>query len=277
VNRPRGLLSPLLLLAACTALPLPRAVTYHPSDADLSVTRIVHGSLILEMRGTRVLVDPWFHSGTVARQREPLGLLPEALPSASAVLITHGHADHLDPEALRAIAPKVPQVVAPPELHEKLAALGFTTVTDLAWWDRTSVGDIEITAVPTKHGVRENGYVLAHGGVTAYVAGDTRSFPEIVDIATVFPSLDVALLPIGGLRLLGLLREMSPEEAARAAALLGARRVIPIHYGARGFPPFTWRPSGVVERFADACEKEGIGRERVVVLEPGESWHYYKK
>ncbi len=266
-----------LVLAGCTALPLPRAVTYHPSDADLSVTRIVHGSLIIEMRGTRVLVDPWFHSGAVARQGEPLGLLPDALPSAAAVLITHGHADHLDPEALRGIAGKVPRIVAPEELHDRLSGLGFTTITDLKWWDRTSIGDVEVTAVPARHSTHENGYVLSRGGVTAYVAGDTRPFGEMVDIATVFPNVDVALLPVGGIRLLGFPREMTPEDAARAAVQLGARRVIPIHYGARGFPPFTWRPSGVVERFTHACEHEGIPRERVVVLEPGESWHYYKQ
>ena len=273
----RLLLSAVLLLGGCTALPLPRAVTYHPSDADLSVTRIVHGSLILEMRGTRLLVDPWFHSGTFTRQREPLGLLPEALPQATAVLITHGHDDHLDPEALRAIAPKVPQVIAPAGLHDQLSQLGFTTVTDLAWWEKTTVGDVEVTAVPSRHAAPENGYVLARAGVTAYVAGDTKPFDQIVDIATVFPTLDVALLPVGGMRLLGFPREMTPAQAAHAAVTLGAKRVIPIHYGNRGFPPFTWRPSSVTEDFVDACEKAGIGKQRVVVLDPGESWHYYKQ
>jgi len=78
----------LVLVAACAPVPVPRRSVYHPSDADLSVTRIVHGSVIIEMHGTRVLVDPWFHSGWVTRQDEPLGLVPEGLPSFAAVLIS---------------------------------------------------------------------------------------------------------------------------------------------------------------------------------------------
>src|SRR5439155_1115669 len=115
---------------------------YHPSDADLSVTRIIHGSVIIEMRGTRLLVDPWFHSGYVTRQDEPLGLTPEGLPTFSAVLLTHGHADRFDPQALRALALSVPEAVAPPELHERLKALGFGHVTDLDWWDTAPIGGV---------------------------------------------------------------------------------------------------------------------------------------
>jgi L-ascorbate metabolism protein UlaG (beta-lactamase superfamily) len=257
-------------------VPLKRASSYHPSDADLSVTRIVHGSLILEMRGTRVLVDPWFHSGLVVRQREPLGLVPDGLPELAAVLLTHRHGDHFDRRALHQIAPTVPEVLAPPELHARLVDLGFRQVTDLRWWDRAQVGGMTVTAVPARHAVRENGYVVESGGVTAYVAGDTRFFPELVDVATRFPDLDTALLPIGGLRLLGFPREMGPEDAARAAALLRAKRVIPIAYGARGSFPLHWYAGQPVERFVAACERQGVERGRVVVLEPGESWHYFK-
>src|SRR5205814_3183125 len=118
--------------------------------------------------------------------------------------------------------------VARPELREPLRRLGFKRVTTLEWWDRAHVGDVDITAVPARHGVPENGYVLEAHGVSAYVAGDTRPFPELVDVATRFPHLDAALLPVGGERLVGFAREMTPEDAARAATLLGPRRVIPI-------------------------------------------------
>jgi len=112
--------------------------------------------------------------------------------------------------------------------------------------------------------------------VQVYVAGDTRYFPELVDVATRFPHLDVALLPVGGERYFGFGREMGPADAARAAALLGPARVIPIGYGKRGGFPLLWFARHPSERFVEECKKRGIEAKRIVVLEPGESWHYYK-
>ena len=275
--RSRGLATLAVALAlGCTAVPIPRRSTFHASDADLGVTRIAHGSVILELKGTRVLVDPWFHSGLIVRQAEPLGLTPDALPEVAAVLLTHRHGDRFDVEALKSLAATVPTVVAPHDLHARLVKLGFRNVVDLGWWDRAEVAGLTITAVPAKHSVPENGYVIEAGGVRVYVAGDTRWFPELVDVATRFPHLDAALLPVGGERLLGLHREMDPAEAARAAEVLDPRRIIPIGYGKRGAFPFVWHAGHPTERFIQAAAKRGIARDRIVVLEPGESWHYYR-
>ena len=271
-----ALLSLLIAAVGCSALPQARNSPFHHSDADVSVTRVVHGAVIVEMRDVRVLVDPWFHSGLWVRHSEPLGLVPDGLPSLSAVLITHRHGDHFDTHALRDLAGSVPEAIAPAELHAKLVDLGFQKVTDLDWWEHATVGPITVTAVPARHGVRENGYVLEAGGASVYAAGDTRYYDELVDVATRFPNLDAALLPIGGLRLLGFRREMGPDDAARAAALLNARHVIPISYGAAGWFPFRWYASGPVDHFRDACKREHVDPDRIVVLEPGESWHSFK-
>jgi L-ascorbate metabolism protein UlaG (beta-lactamase superfamily) len=266
----------LAVAAACGTSPVPRASPYHVSDADLTVTRIVHGSVILDLRGTRVVVDPWFHPGFVIRQAEPLGLTPNALPEAAAVLLTHRHSEHFDPQALRELAARIPEAIAPRELHERLTKLGFKTVTDLGWWDKTSIGDVVVTAVPARHAVPENGYVLERGGVGVYVAGDTAYFPELVDVATRFRHLDAALLPVGGRRLVGFRREMGPADAARAAAVLDARRFIPITYGETGGFPIRWFARNPANRFVEECKRRGVTADRVVVLDAGESWHYYR-
>ena len=272
----RALLSmALATLVACSAVPPPRRSPYHPADADLSVTRIVHASLIVEMRGTRMLVDPWFYSGFVMTQGEPLGLTPADLPGMAAVILTHEHGGHTDDAALRELAKSVPEAVAPDRLTKRLQDLGFQRVTPLGWWESAMVGDVRVTAVPASHSVPENGYVLESHGVTAYLGGDTRQFDELPEVAERFPRLSVALLPVGGERLLGLARTMGPDEAAEAAKTLGAARVIPIAYGKRGGFPVRWFAGDPVARFVKACRDEGIGRDRIVVLEPGESWHYY--
>jgi len=264
------------LLAACSTVPLPRHSPYHVSDADLTITRITHASVIVDLHGTRLLVDPWFHSGFIVRQTEPLGLTPDALPALAAVLLTHRHDGHFDEATLRALAPGGVIAIARPELHARLVKLGFREVVDLGWWDHTDVHGVTVTAVPAKHATPENGYVVESDGVRVYLAGDTRWFPELVDVATRFPHVDAALLPVGGERLLGFPREMGPADAARAAALLDPAHVIPIGYAKRGGFPFRWHAGHPTERFIAEAKARGIEPGRIVVLEPGESWHLYR-
>jgi L-ascorbate metabolism protein UlaG (beta-lactamase superfamily) len=272
----RLVLAVVLFAFGCTAIPLPHEGTYHSSDADLTVTRIGHASLVLELGTTKLLVDPWYNSSFATRQTEALGLTPDRLPAAAAVLITHKHAGHFDPDALATIAAHTPRIIVPPLMADAVRGLGFTDVVALDWWSDTTVGGIRVTAVPANHPVRENGYVIASDRVRAYVGGDTRWFDELVDVATAFPDLDVALLPVGGERLFGFRRTMGPRDAARAAALLKPRRVIPIAYGAASGSPFVWYASDPVAHFREETKTAGLSPERIVVLEPGESWHYFR-
>ncbi len=270
-------LGPLVILwgAACAPVPVPRESAFHPSDADLGITRVVHGTFILELRGARLLVDPWFHSGIVTRQGEPLGLTPATLPPLAAVLVTSDAPDRFDARALRDLAPSVPRAIGPPALRPELTGLGFRDVTGLPWWQETSVGDVAVTAVPAGDGSGAAGYVVGAGATRVYVAGATAPFRQLVDVAVAFPRLDVAILPIGGRRVAGLLQEMTPEQAAEAAVTLGATRVIPSGYAARSRSPLTWHAGDPLARFQDAMRARGLA-DRVLILAPGESWHYTK-
>jgi L-ascorbate metabolism protein UlaG (beta-lactamase superfamily) len=263
-------------LSACAGPPEPLRNTFHGSDADVGATRILHGSLVVEVRGTRFLIDPWYHGSTLMRQREPIGILPDALPDVAAVLLTSGSAGHFDPDILREIAKKkTSRIVGPAPLADRLRDLGFTDVVGIAPWERVAIDGVDVTATPTSDDPALLGYVLAKGPVRAYLAGDTRPFPELVDVATAFPKPDVAFLPIGGRRVMGLLRTMSPAQAAAAAKTLDPAAIIPIDYGAaQGIPPFAWRPGDPVGDFRDELQEVDL-ESRLVVLQPGESWHRY--
>lgn len=257
-------------LVACAPTPVPRPGAYHGSDADVTVTRLAHAGVLLELDGQRLLIDPWFHSGLLVRQREALGLHPDALPAASAVLLTHGAGTHLDPAALRRLALSVPRIVAPPPLEKRLTALGFREVTALAWWEDIVLDGIRVTAVPA----RGCGYVLRGNDLVVYAAGEPNDTTPLGDVRRAAGAIDVVLLPIGERRAFGVRRDMGPGEAATAAATLDARRVIPIAYGAAGIFPFVTFTGEPVARFRAAAAAAGIAPEHVIVLEPGESWHF---
>lgn len=266
----------LALAAACTAVPRARELGYHPSDTDAGLTRLVHGSFLVDLAGQRLLVDPWFHSGVVTRQKEPLGLVPSQLPAIATVLVTDEDGDHLDARALGELSEKIPRAIVPAPLANRLRELGFAEVTPLVAWESTTVGDVRVTGVPSGQGERALGYVLEGAGASLYFAGDAPFFPELGEIAAKFPRLEVAVLPIGGERTVGVSREMGPEQAAEAARLLGAQRVVPAQYGASNVAPLVWYDADAVDAFRRALRRDGVPSDRLLVLDPGESWHWLR-
>ena len=107
---------------------------------------------------------------------------------------------------------------------------------------------------------------------------EKRPLEEIFrDIGSRF-AIDIAFLPISGLKNLLFGREaMDPEEAARAALLLKAGTVVPIHYHFDyGLPRFLKRIGvsipGTTEGFFEALDRLPFAG-RKILMEPGETWN----
>ena len=94
------------------------------------------------------------------------------------------------------------------------------------------------------------------GGVTVYHAGDTCLFGDMKLIAERTP-VDVAIVPIGGHYTMGI------DDAAYACGLIGAKTVLPMHYGT--FPAIEADPNEFKQKVESSCSSE------VVVLEPGDT------
>ncbi len=105
------------------------------------------------------------------------------------------------------------------------------------------------------YGGEAAGYVLNfEDGRTAYFAGDTNVFSDMLLIAEMYEP-ELIFLPIGDLF------TMSPREAAVACRLLAAKKVIPMHFGT--FPALTGRPEDLAHLIANSSTE-------VWKLEPGE-------
>ena len=280
MNRHRRLLTLALgfSLTACYTPTVNPTRTYHPSDADLSITRIVHASAIIDFRETRILLDPWYSPTPPLGPAETIAVSLENLPSLRGILITHKHDDHFDPETLRNYPDKSVRVIVPRGLGAALRTMGYEDVVELGEWERSQIGSVIVTAVPALHRVPENGYVLQANSVTLYVAGDTRFDQTMFErIASFFPTIDAALLPIGGIRIFFRRLDMSPEQAADAFEILHPGHVIPYHYGLRGPFPFFMSASDPTKSFTEALVAEDEqARDAIVVLETGQSWHHYR-
>ncbi|MBB5912598.1 L-ascorbate metabolism protein UlaG (beta-lactamase superfamily) [Nocardia transvalensis] len=206
----------------------------------LSVTRVVHASVLLDFGGARILTDPWFSERRFYHPGEPRSVATAAdLPELAGVVISHAHYDHCDLAALADYPDKsVPFAVAK-GIGAQVRAAGFSNVTELYAWQRTHLGPVEVTATPADHGVPEVTFILRMDGHTAYFGADTRRIGELDEIAELFPEVDLALLPINGLRVRPLLNRqevMDAEEAAEFTGVLRPRLAVPIHYAFTGGP-----------------------------------------
>lgn len=208
------------------------------------LTWIGHASFLGVLEGARFLIDPVLSSrvGWLYRRHVPPGLWAEDLPPLNVLLISHSHYDHLDAPSVDAV-PRTTPVVVPLGLGSWFRRRGFQGVTELGWWESAQAGPLRVTLVPARHWSRRGildtnrtlwgGFVVEAGEVAVYCAGDTAWFEGFELIARRFPGLLAAVLPIGGYRPAWFMEHnhMNPEQAGRAFLTLGARHLVPAHWG----------------------------------------------
>jgi L-ascorbate metabolism protein UlaG (beta-lactamase superfamily) len=217
------------------------------------------GFSLQDPSGKTVLIDPWFQGNPTA----PFG--PEEVKKAEFLLLTHDHFDHAA-DAVALARQTGALVIGIFELIGDLKAKGVPEAQLLHGGIGMNVGGTVVldgfsfTMTEARHSCTLGtpvGYVIqTPSGLTVYHSGDTSIFSGMDLIGELYP-VDVALLPIGSVF------TMDYRQAAKAAALLKARTVIPMHFGT--FPIL--EPNA--DRFA-AEMKKCVPGSRVVVLSPGE-------
>jgi len=228
----------------------------------LSITWLGHSTFVFTSPGgKRILLEPWVASNPACPESQ------KKLGHLDLILITHGHSDHTG-DAVSIARATGAHVIANYEVCLWLEAKGIQNTAPMGQGGTQTIGDLAITMVNAVHGssVVEDGRVVALGqaagyvirfedGVTIYFAGDTALFGDMRLIGEMHKP-EIAFLPIGDHYTMG------PDAAARAAALVGARQVVPMHYGT--FPLLTGTP----DRLKHLVEPAGVD---VLVLKPGET------
>lgn len=209
-------------------------------EGQVAVTWIGHASFLIQFTDLNVLIDPNFANWLFLLKRvRHAGLHLKDLPAAEVVLLSHAHFDHFHKPTLRRLpGPRI--AVAPWGVAELTRGLGFDRVLELEWWETFTRRGLQVTLTPSKHwGARTlgdhhrgyGGFLLEHQGRRLYHAGDSAYFDGFTEIGR-RGKPEIALLPIGAYEPEGLRRvHMGPEDALRAFRELGARWLVPMHYG----------------------------------------------
>ncbi|TDI46562.1 MAG: MBL fold metallo-hydrolase [Acidobacteria bacterium] len=216
-------------------------------DTDNPVPRLTwigHASFLASFGARHFLLDAVFSNkiATVVPRHCPPGLRPGQLPHLAASLVSHGHYDHLDKPSIRALPAAVP-VVVPLGLGSLVRGCGRQRVIELDWWESIEFESERVTLVPSRHWSRRGltdtnrtlwgGYVIETDAGAVYHAGDSGWFDGFAAIGERFPGLLAAMLPIGGYDPAWFMEKhhLNPEQAGRAFLALGARHLVPMHWG----------------------------------------------
>ena len=215
-----------------------------------------HACFTIEAEGCRVIIDPFLTGNPTA----DIGL--EQLPKIDAVLLSHGHGDHLG-DALVIAARDRPTVVTTYELATFCETQG-AAVHKMHIGGSHAFPWGRVKLVPAFHGggidsddagrypVTPCGLVVTMGGKTVYHTGDTALTTEMHLLEG---RVDVMLLPIGDNYTMGI------DDAVRAVDFVKPQIAIPMHYN-------TW---DVIKADPQEFRRKVGGRADVVVLQPGQS------
>ncbi len=242
----------------------------------LRVTMVRYSTLLLQWDRCRILTDPFFRNYMrgLPFLRKP-GLQLREIPELNGILVSHIHPGHFDRNAIGLLHPLPGSVFLPPG---SLVRLGDKDPTwcEVKAWTTYSVGPVHITAVPAMFQDPESRrvhYVLRFPNLGLVFFGGHARFDgnALWEVVRRFGPFRLALLPVAGTRLLGRQVVMGPADAERAADILRATTVMPIHEGGNwlSFPPISLHP-GRYQHLEKALLRRGEAG-RVVILKDGDT------
>ncbi len=279
-------------MSEAKALVLPRR-NENPDFGSGSIFFVGTATVLIRYAGFTILTDPNFlHQGDhvhlgyglVSRRQTNPALEMEDLPPLDFVLLSHMHGDHFDRVAERKLNKATP-IVSTRHAVSYLKRKGFSATRALRTWETLSItkGDarLRLTAMPGTHAPGPLSAALpsvmgsmlefqAAGDETRlrlYISGDTLIHDRLREIPRRYPEIDLALLHLGGTKVLGIMVTMDARQGVEAIRIIEPRTAIPIHYN--DYTVF----KSPLEDFKRAVAEAGL-EDRVYYLSHGDTYEF---
>lgn len=223
-----------------------------PVPGKVQATWVGHSTVLVQVGGYNILTDPIFESscspiGRPKRIVDP-ALVLDDLPHIDAVVISHGHYDHLCKKSVLALHRKYADILFMVPLGQKEWFLnrGMKNVIELDWWDTYEFEELKFTFTPAQHwSMRRAGWdrnralwgswLIESNGKSFWFAGDTGYSKELFEMIAekLNKPIHMAAIPIGAYepRWFMAPQHVCPEEALMIHECIKSEISIAIHHG----------------------------------------------
>ena len=254
----------------------------HPAGG-LRLTWLGHSTLLLEIAGKRLLVDPlwgpraspfsWM--GPKRWYENPLALAD--LPEIDAVLVSHDHYDHLCRYTVDALKPTGCRFIVPLGVGSHLRYWGVAAdnIVELDWWQAHALGDVTITATPARHASGRHlfdmdqtlwaGFAVTSPDHRLFYSGDSGLFDGFREIGDRLGPFDITMIESGAYSRNWPDWHMGPEQAVIAHEWLRGRQLLPLHWGLFNLSLHNWTEP--MDRVLAAASERNV---HVLTPQPGQ-------
>lgn len=216
-------------------------------SGSVSITWVGHSTFLITIDGHTILTDPVFGNASWLFKRiQPPGITLGDIPAIDYVLLSHNHRDHMDAASLMNIRRYNPTVLVPRGDKQWFQKRSFSQVHEFGWWEHyegSAQHPLVFYFLPAYHWSQRGlfdrnrslwgSWLIEYKNYRIFFAGDTAHWHHFEHIARIFPSIDIALLPIGPCEPRAWMQHshIDARQAGEAFLTLRARHFIPMHWG----------------------------------------------
>lgn len=234
-----------------------------------------HASFIIQLEGIRLLIDPVFFKLPLVARFVYLPYPVKLIKDLDYILISHDHRDHCDEKTIKTLLRNNQPKKILTSLNMSTVIRNWvngTPIEEAGWYQTFETEKVRITYLPSMHWCRRGlndfnyqlwgSFMIEGGGKTIYFGADSGPGKHFAEVGNLFPSIDIAILGIGAYKPAYMMQKIhtSPIQAKEAFDQLGAKKMIPMHYGTMDLSnePISEPYHHIQHLFAESEEKDRL-------------------
>jgi L-ascorbate metabolism protein UlaG (beta-lactamase superfamily) len=244
------------------------------SDSGIVYTWFGHSTLLININGKIILVDPVF-----SKAASPVSFINKAfdysnaysandMPDPDIVIITHDHYDHLDYKTIKSLKDRTKKFFVPLGVEAHLLRWGVSSkkIEVADWGDSFLECSMQLTSVPARHfsgrGPRDRNktlwcsWIVQTANHKIFLNGDSGYGNHFKEIGNKYGPFDLTFIECGQYNEQWPYIHSMPEQTVQAHKDLNGKYMVPIHWGKFRLSLHSWTEP--IERVTEAAAKENV-------------------